>query len=224
MSQRRQYFVGFHNHSGRGLHYLDNALCLPICQIWPKKRFYVARNKGDWGFIFKKKTIFAAAMGSIVPLNIDLAKAFAQPQPFEFKLDNAFFEALDQEEIQGGEIVVSGEARPRHDGMIEAVYHVKGDVQVSCDRCLDLLDFPIEVEDRTLIATEGQDEGTAEPDYVVSPRQREFDLAWAVYQAIELNLPLVRVHPEGQCNPDMLAYIHTETSAEDDEADEDDFE
>lgn len=163
-------------------------------------------------------------MGSIVPLNIDLAKAFVQPQPFEFKLDSAFFEALDQEEIQGGDIVVSGEARPRHDGMIEAVYHVKGNVQVSCDRCLDLLDFPVEVEDHTLIATEGQDEGTAEPDYVVSPRQREFDLAWAVYQTIELNLPLVRIHPDGQCNPEMLAYIHTETSAEDGEADEEDFE
>ena len=159
-------------------------------------------------------------MGSIVPLNIDLANAFVQPQPFEFKLDSAFFEALDQDEIQGGDVVVSGEAHPRHDGMVEAVYHVKGNVQVSCDRCLDPMDFPVEVEDSTLIATEGQDEGTAEPDYVVSPRQREFDLAWAVYQAIELSLPLVRIHPEGQCNPERLAYIQTHTTVTNDDANE----
>jgi len=35
----------------------------------------------------------------------------------------------------------------------------------------------------------------------------QYNVAWMFYEAIDLSLPLVRIHPLGECNPEMVAKL-----------------
>ena len=44
--------------------------------------------------------------------------------------------------------------------------------------------------------------------------QTELDLGQTVYDFICLSVPIVKVHPEGQCNPEMMARLKEMTTTE----------
>lgn len=122
-----------------------------------------------------------------------------------FHLDDAFFKALDQEEILGGdcqaEVLLEQKA---HSAVL--FISINGVVQATCDRCLDPVNMPIEVEDEVVVklgnAPEEDDENIWLPE-----DEPVLDLAWLLYEDVELSLPLVVCHEEGECNPEMLALL-----------------
>ena len=59
-------------------------------------------------------------------------------------------------------------------------------------RCLEALALPVE----------------AQPSEVLTPGEYpEWDLSQAVYDYVCLSLPIQRVHPEGECNPDTVRFL-----------------
>ena len=76
---------------------------------------------------------------------------------------------------------------------VEADVTLKGSVTVQCDRCLEPLQIPVEENPQEVFKP-----GTVEI---------EWDLSQEVYDYICLAMPLQRVHPEGQCNPDTVRFL-----------------
>ena len=76
---------------------------------------------------------------------------------------------------------------------VEADLHLSGTVTVPCDRCLEALTLPVE----------------ADPSEVFVPdtATEDWDLSQAVYDYVCLSLPLQKVHPEGECNPDTVRFL-----------------
>ena len=75
---------------------------------------------------------------------------------------------------------------------VEAVLRLSGTVTVPCTRCLEALALPVE----------------AQPSEVLTPGEYpEWDLSQAVYDYVCLSLPIQRVHPEGECNPDTVRFL-----------------
>jgi uncharacterized metal-binding protein YceD (DUF177 family) len=81
---------------------------------------------------------------------------------------------------------------------------IVGQVQVTCDRCLDSMDVDVDIY---------EEEMELEDD----PKQ--LDLAWLAYELIIVNLPLVHSHQDGGCNPEMDALLqdHLCTALDDEE-------
>ena len=50
---------------------------------------------------------------------------------------------------------------------------------------------------------------------VIDRSESELNLNQFVYDYICLSLPLVKVHPEGKCNPEMLRYLSDRAGSED---------
>ena len=116
----------------------------------------------------------------------------AGERSFRFHADTEFFQAFDNTEILNADVEV--EIRVVKDGAkAEAYIYLCGTVTVPCDRCLEPLQVPVEEDPSEEFQTELLKE--------------DWDLSQAVYDYVCLSLPMQRVHPEGECNPDTVRFL-----------------
>ena len=121
---------------------------------------------------------------------------------FDFQLDREYFTTIDNTELLGGAVDVKVRLILREDDFVVDM-DIVGQVQVTCDRCLDAMNVDVDIY---------EEEMELEEDV------KQFDLAWLAYELIIVNLPLVHSHQDGGCNPDMDALLqnHLCTALDDD--------
>ena len=150
----------------------------------------------------------------IIPLN-GLA---AGNNEFSWHAGKEFFEAFDNKDILDADIVASVvvEKSGRYVGVD---CEVDGHVVVECDRCLEDLELPVEVDIRLSVkygdeeSSEEHQEGEREIVFVPEG-DAEFDISQIVYDYVCLSLPMQRVHEDGECNPDAMKYYCGEDEEE----------
>jgi uncharacterized metal-binding protein YceD (DUF177 family) len=125
---------------------------------------------------------------------------------FTFEVDNKFFACFEHSEITEGKLTIGVELE-KSSTMLEFFFHIEGSVNVPCDVCTE--DFDLAVDgDEKLIVKFGEEEYDNTDDIVIlSPGEHEINLAQQIYEFINLAIPARRVHPEGECDPEMLARI-----------------
>ena len=136
---------------------------------------------------------------------------------FEYQADGEFFQTFGSEIIQDAVCDIWMVVTKSRD-FIKLDCTIIGSVIVECDRCLDDLQIPIEVNRGLLVkfgSEEDVDVGTGDDDVMmVDDTAAMLDLSQFVYDYVCLALPLQMVHPEGECNPLMTAYLAKETGGE----------
>lgn len=168
--------------------------------------------------IRQKINIFAAAMISSKQFNINLRSAAQAGKPLEFKLDDIFFEELDQQEILRGDAVATLVVSLTSGGFFELRFDIQGRITVACDRCLDDLDFVIDAQDIRKVAS--FDAISDDEETPVLHRDGTYDISWDLYEIAELSLPIQRMHEANECNAEMMARL-AELSTTADNLDED---
>lgn len=144
-------------------------------------------------------------MGKLDTFKIDLKGLNTENACFEFRLDNAYFDAIGSEDLKGGDLHTTLQVR-KVAGNFELSFHTEGVVTVTCDLCLDDMSVPI-VTDNKMVARLG-DEFDDNDEFIVIPADEGIlDVAWLVYEFIVLAVPMRHVHEEGLCNPDMIRRI-----------------
>lgn len=131
-------------------------------------------------------------------INLDRLN-FGQYQ-YDFVLDSEYFSQQEKSEIIGGNVAVHVALNWRSEDL-DVVVSVRGKVSLTCDRCLDLIEFDVEAEEDMAPLLEEEfflEKGTT---------GRNLDLEWLAYELVVVNLPLVHCHPEGGCNPQMDALL-----------------
>jgi len=123
---------------------------------------------------------------------------------FDFQLDREYFTTIENTELLGGAVDVKVRLILREDDFAVDM-DIVGQVQVTCDRCLDAMNVDVDIY---------EEEMELEEDV------KQLDLAWLAYELIIVNLPLVHSHQDGGCNPDMDALLQNHLcTALDDEND-----
>jgi uncharacterized metal-binding protein YceD (DUF177 family) len=124
---------------------------------------------------------------------------------FTFDIDDLFFALFEGSEIEHGrlfaEIVME-----KHAALLQLDVKIAGKVKVECDRCLDELDVPVNYEGRLLVKF-GKATNAIDADdeiMMLDPAEDEIDLSQFMFDSINVNLPLQRIHPEGLCNKEMI--------------------
>jgi len=144
-------------------------------------------------------------MCSLEQFKIDLKGLTAEATALEFDLDKGFFDALDQTEVEGGALHVSLSIR-KASGFFELQFHTVGTVDIVCDRCLDLMEQPIETDNRLTVklgSTASEDDETV----TVDENEGILDTSWYIYEFIALAIPIQHVHATGKCNPAMMKAL-----------------
>ena len=135
---------------------------------------------------------------------------------FDFDVNDTFFEHFEYSEIKKGKVSVEVSLE-RQERMLVFWFIIQGSVEVTCDRCLDVFDHPINGREQ-LIVKFGHERMEESDDVLVIPHtDYQIDLATIIYEFINLLLPIRHVHPmnkdgEYACDPDVTKFI-TETPA-----------
>jgi uncharacterized metal-binding protein YceD (DUF177 family) len=130
-----------------------------------------------------------------------------------------FFDSFENEEIFNADLQVRIliEKSGRYIGVD---CDIEGEVTVECDRCLEMLDMPIDVQVRLSVKF-GQEEVSelgqdSEREVIfVKEDEAELDMSQIVYDYACLALPMQRTHEDGECNPDTMKYYGSPVESED---------
>ena len=164
-------------------------------------------------------------MCSLEQFKIDLKGLTEDVTDLAYTLDDSFFAALDDAEIQGGSLHVSGSIR-KTVGFFELLLNISGTVRIPCDRCLDDMLQPIETQLRLvvkLVAADQLGQGSATPtdDDIVTIDESDgvLDLSWFIYESVALAVPIQHVHQPGDCNDAMMRVLTEHSAARSSDAD-----
>ena len=127
---------------------------------------------------------------------------------YSFSIGNSFFEQFGNEEIKSSDIVVDVVIEKSATWM-GVTCSINGSVVVECDRCLEDLSVDVDVEKKlTVKFVEVAQESEDDQVMLMERGEPELNLDQVVYDFVCLSLPLIRVHPDGECNEGMIAKLN----------------
>ena len=144
-------------------------------------------------------------MCSLESYKIDLKGVKDETTRLDFDLNDDFFGALDGSQLEHGALHVSVSIR-KMAGFFELLFHTEGSVVVTCDRCLDDMDQPIETDNKLMVKlgdTYSEDDDTV----TIDENEGMLDLSWFIYEFIMLAIPIKHVHAPGKCNSAMTQKL-----------------
>ena len=159
-------------------------------------------------------------MCNLEQFKVDLKALTEEVTPLEWELDDQFFEQLEDAQLQQGSVHVSGSIR-KAVGFFELELLSVGTVRVPCDRCLEMMDQPVEADLR-LIVKMGSEYTDDDDVITVDEAHPVLDTAWLIYESIALAVPIRHVHQPGDCNVSMSEKLNELSAARSRDADAED--
>ena len=135
---------------------------------------------------------------------------------FKFDIEDSFFADLDYSEVKQGTVAVALHV-VREELMMTLTFNIDGKVRVTCDRCADEFDIPIQSEQVFFIKLGSEEVEESDDVAVVPADQHAYDVRSLIYEYLILAIPIHRVHPEGQCNPEVLALLSHDEEPDEEE-------
>ena len=125
---------------------------------------------------------------------------------YEFEIRAMFFDQFEYSEIEKSDVNVKLTLF-KESAMFILEFSLQGTVAVMCDRCSDFFDIPIKGKYR-LIVKFGEEKHEETDEIIVIPyTDSALDISQYIYEYINLLLPKSRVHPKGQCNPEVIQKL-----------------
>jgi uncharacterized metal-binding protein YceD (DUF177 family) len=133
-------------------------------------------------------------MGKLDGYKVDLKGMATDTVSYRWQADNDFFSAVQGSDIKQGLLDVALRVK-RTSGAYELEFQLQGEVEVTCDRCLESMNQPIDAfcTLRVVMGEDFVDDG----DVVVIPeREGIINVAWNIYEFAALQIPLRHVHSD----------------------------
>jgi len=136
-------------------------------------------------------------MGKLDGYIVDLKGMQSDTVSYHWQAANDFFSAVQGPEIKQGLLDVALRVK-RTSGTYELTFQLTGEVEVTCDRCLEPMSQPITAECklRVKMGDEYADDGEV---VTIPEREGTINVAWNIYEFAALEIPLRHVHPDGEC-------------------------
>lgn len=146
-------------------------------------------------------------MGKFSAFKVQLAQLPDGHFEQDFVCDTEFFKNMEHPGILKADVKVHLDLEKKHDAY-DCTFHLKGEVEVPCDRCLDPI--PIEIDtDYHIIVKYGESYNDESDEILVIPYSNPYlNVAYMLYDTIVLCIPLRHVHPLGKCNRAMAAALN----------------
>lgn len=125
---------------------------------------------------------------------IDIFRLENKQYVHEFEGKDDFFEALDQELIQKGSFR-STVVLNKNETMIQMVYKITGSVELTCDRSLDLFDFPVDITQKMILKFSDHNEEITDELVLIDRNTQYINVAQDIFDFIGLQIPIKKLHP-----------------------------
>ena len=142
----------------------------------------------------------------IIPLN----GLTAGKNEFFLHAGKEFFDSFENNEIFDADLQIRilVEKSGRYIGVD---CYIEGEITVECDRCLDMVEMPVDTQVRLSVKFGDEESSEIAQDVereviFVKEDDAQLDMSQIVYDYACLALPMQRVHEPGDCNPDTMKY------------------
>ena len=133
-------------------------------------------------------------MKGLEKYNIDIFKLNNGKHEYDFEVGDAFFEEFENSLVDEGKVNVHL-CLDKRETFIEAVFKFSGSVVLTCDRSLELFDFPLQ-EKGKLIFKYGDEEMEVDDEIsIITKSTQRINIAQYIYDTICLSIPYKKLHP-----------------------------
>lgn len=159
--------------------------------------------------------------------DLPIARLALKTHHFEYELTRDFFAEFDPK----GELIADGNLLAdveliKTDRLLTLNFHIDGTVRLTCDRSLDEFDQPLTVDNQLLVRYGDEAKELDDDVLQITPDTQTLPLAQHLYDYIGLALPMKKLHPrfqnEPDDNPDADTKLIFSTRQHDNNEDDDD--
>lgn len=128
-------------------------------------------------------------------------------QEFNYHLNKQFFIDMESSDVHDADLEVHLAVNNRGE-MYDLVFTITGTITLICDRCLDNLEHEVDTEYH--ISVKYGDSYNDDSDEVLEIPESDLylNVAYMLYDTVELAIPLKHVHAPGKCNRAMSAKLN----------------
>lgn len=171
---------------------------------------------------FQSKTV---KKNSISSFKINIFHLQNKQYLHEFEGDDDFFMDLEQELklIEKGHFKATV-SLDKSETMIQMLYKIKGSVELTCDRSLDLFDFPFDITQKMILKFSDHTEEITEELMFIDRNVQFINVAQDIFDFICLQIPIKKLHPrytENEVTYESLMKKFDEEYVEEDVDDDD---
>ncbi|MFA6949690.1 MAG: DUF177 domain-containing protein [Lentimicrobiaceae bacterium] len=137
---------------------------------------------------------------------------------FEYIIDDKFFACFEYSEIKKADVKIDLNFN-KTERMLVLTFSIKGTLNVTCSRCLDQFDYPINGQE-VLYIKYGQEYKEEDDEIIIIPEtESQINISPFIYDYLNLMIPYRVVHPENEngesdCDPDVIKRIEQLTKHE----------
>lgn len=136
-------------------------------------------------------------MKEIANYNIELFKMALGKHRYEFSSRSDFFTAFPNSLVQKGEFSVLLDLE-KSETLLKLDFQVQGQLELECDRSLELFDFPFELEKSLILKFGDHSEALTDEIEIINRDKQTINIAQYVYEFIGLAVPMKKLHPKFQ--------------------------
>ena len=128
--------------------------------------------------------------------------------PFEFEIDDQFFELFENSVITRAKVHVDLDFN-KAETLLTLTFHLKGHITQTCDRCLEEFNIPVDSREILLVRFGVPGVGESDNIIVIAHNDHQINVAQHIYEYLSLMVPMRVVHPDDEngnpgCNPEFL--------------------
>lgn len=143
--------------------------------------------------------------------------------PFEFEIDDAFFESFENSVIQKASVHVDIDFE-KAETVLTLTFRMKGFITQTCDRCLEEFEIPVNTTQVLLVRFGIPGVGETDDIIVIPHGEHQLNVAQHIYDYLSLLIPMRVVHPDDEngnpgCNPEFLNRLENESDKDDPQGD-----
>ena len=155
--------------------------------------------------------------------DIDIFRLSNDLHQFDFEIDQAFFESMEQDLVEKGKITVKIDME-KNDRFISMDFDLQGTVELICDRSLDPFDYLIDRQQKLIFKYGDQERELSEDMMMITTQTQKINVGQLIFEFIGLALPMKKLHPrfesqvEDGNHQDQIIYTSQEEMENSDNA------
>ncbi len=128
--------------------------------------------------------------------DIEIIKFKEGRHEIDFEVGDTFFQNFEDNEIVQQGKLTTRVIVDKGANIIELTFHIKGTVQLTCDRSLELFDHPLDFSERMIYKYGAEEQEIDENVYMITRDTPSINVAQLIYEFILLALPAKKIHPD----------------------------
>lgn len=132
---------------------------------------------------------------------------------FHYKIGKQFFEAFGNTEVLTAQVETHA-LLDKQNQMMQIDLRMIGVVGLTCDRCLEVINMPVDTTYRLIYKVRDEERHDPEVEYelvYIRPQEISINIAQPIYESVLLDVPMIRncdLMESKPCNKEMLDKLN----------------